>query len=345
MKRILFLLTTLCVVVSCFVFSAGAVSDKEFLDYNDYLTSVEVIGSEDIVKWSFPLNMYSGDIYNETGKFYNTIVSSNNAMTATFVNGNSYRITFYSPYLSIDNIPTSTTISAHFELNLSRGLGNDDAVLNVGASYFDADGNFIKQINGSMRSVGFESDVYVDMLVTQDIPNAVGVQIFYQFNYFKSSVVTGTSTISLVDSSFTCAISSLYRESAIANKTNKLMNEVNKQLEANGEKLDEIINGDVSSEAPAGSDKLDDFLEVEEELLDQTQDGFDQADILFNQAPGIIMLYASAFLFVSNVLEKIALAGWLQNILTISVSLGLIGFILNLTATALRNNGRGGGKQ
>lgn len=344
MKRIFFLLATLCVVVSCFVFSVGATSIS-FLDYNDYLINVTASGANDICTWQLPLSMYYCDIYCDDTKTYIARYDGN-SMTAYLEKGKSYRITFYSPYLILDNIPDDTRIWVEFDMDRSVSDGNNFAYLNVGSSYFNKDGQFIKQINGAGQNIpiGGDSDgMYYDDVIKRNVVGAHGVQIFYQFNGYIPEH-NAYVTYSLESSIFEASISSAYRAYAESQKTNKLIDEVNKQLEANGEKMDEIINGDASAEAPAGSDKVNDFLEVEEELLDQTQDGFDQADILFNQAPGIIMLYASAFLFVSNVLEKIALAGWLQNILTISVSIGLIGFILNLTATALRNSGRGGGK-
>lgn len=344
MKRTILIISIFAVIISCFCFSVGATSSKEFLDYNDFLESVTVVGEEDLVTWSFPLSFYSCDTYNITTKQYQTIKQSN-SMTASFVAGNQYRVSFYSPYLAIDNIPSNTSISAQFELDLTRVLGDNKALLNVGASYFDENGNFIKQVNGSMREVGLETGLYTDMIVSRDIAGAVGVQIFYQFNYYVVDY-SGTATISLVDSEFSCAISSLYRENALNNKQNKLLSAIEDQLEQNGAKLDQIIDGSVDSVAPDGADKVGDLSGLEDNLMNDSQQGFDEADYIFNNAPGFVALYSSGFLFMSAVIEHIYSAGWLSGILTVSLSLGLFAFIANIASNVFKSSitskGKGG---
>lgn len=348
MKRIFLYLSVFAVVISCIVFPVGAVSSKNFLDYNDYITNVTVDGNNDLCQWEFPVSMYSSDIYNETGKYYNSI-NSTNVASATFYANNSYRVSFYSPHFLIDNIPIDTTITTWFFLDATNYIGSDTASLNVGVSYFDKDGNFIRQINNILKEVPLGTGSYVDTVIRKDIPNAYGVQIFYQFNYFVASVST-QCTITLESSVFEASISSVYRQSQASSKTNRLLEEVNNQLVSNGDKLDEIINSTVQPSAPQESDKVGDLGNLEESIMDSAQDGADKVDVLFNDAPQIFALYASAFFMISTFIERFFSVGWVSNILTVSLALGFLGFIINLGVAVISkggNSGKGGkgGKQ
>ena len=341
MKRILFLILALTLCISCFALSVGAASDKVFLDYNDYLESVVVSDGYDNVKFTLPLSFFSTSIYDITDGYY-PVWKGGVSLSAYLTAGKSYRITFYFPYLKIANIPDGTTINANLYISRDGVRAYPAGSLNAGASYFKKDGSFIIQKNNDVGNYSPAGDLVFDISVAS-VPEAYGMQAFYQFNNVSVST-SGTYTFTLTDCFFLASISSLYRQQAMFGETNELIDEVNKQLEENGQKLDDIINGSVTPEAPNGSDTLDDFMDAENELLDQTQDGFDQAVNIFNQAPGIIALYGSAFFFVSSVIEIIATAGWIQGIVIISISLGLIAFIINMTATALNRLSKGGGK-
>lgn len=339
MKRLFFILTVIVLSVSLFAVSVFGASDKVFLDYNDYLKSVIVQGDQDLVKFGFPLSTFKCDTYNYNTKQYLTI-KNGAQMTATLVAGNQYRITFYSPYMLINNIPDNTWISASFELSLSNYLGSNNALLNVGMSYFDRNGDFITQVNGSMREVAVNSTTYTDTIVTRDIADAYGVQIFYQFNYYVVEN-SAQATITLLDNNFSCSISSIYRENMLENKNNQLLGAIEEQLQANGDKLDDIINGSVDSVQPDGSGSIGDLNDAENGVIEDAQAGIDQAETLFNNAPGIVALYATGFYFMSNVLEHFIGVGWLSGVVSVSLALGLLAFIINISVAVIKKGERG----
>ena len=165
--------------------------------------------------------------------------------------------------------------------------------------------------------------------------------------------------IEIMTMSCQMSISSAYRMYEEANQeNNKLLHEISKQLQnqgmtldqvleqnkSNGDKLDQIIEGTVVPSAPVGSDKVEDLGELEDGLMDSAQDGLDQADTIFNSAPGIVALYATGFLFMSSVIEHVASAGWISGIITVSLALGLLGFIANIAVAVVRGRSGGSGK-
>lgn len=90
-----------------------------------------------------------------------------------------------------------------------------------------------------------------------------------------------------------------------------------------------IINSIINSRPPAGSDSIGSVDDAEDALKDSAGIGSDIADDIFNESSGVILAHVNAFLFLSNVIERMVSVGWLRGILIISLSLGLLGFIAN----------------
>lgn len=107
------------------------------------------------------------------------------------------------------------------------------------------------------------------------------------------------------------------------------------------DKLDQIINGTVTPEPPAGSDSVGDLDDIEGGLKDDTAAGREEAEEIFNESSGLVASHISGFLFLSNVIERFMSVGWLRGILVISLSLGILGFLANIAMIAGRN-GRDG---
>lgn len=108
-----------------------------------------------------------------------------------------------------------------------------------------------------------------------------------------------------------------------------------------------IIDGIVNGIAPPGYDSMNGLGDLEDYLQDNTSSGRVEAEEIFDKSPGLVVTHASGFLFLSNVIERMLSVGWLDGILTISLSLGILGFIGNIVASAGRafehkSFGRGG---
>lgn len=98
-----------------------------------------------------------------------------------------------------------------------------------------------------------------------------------------------------------------------------------------------IIEGIVNANPPSGYGTIIDLDELESLLNGQTQNGFDEADQIFNDSSSLIASHFSGFLFLSAVLERFIAVGWMRGILTVSLSLGILGFAANIAMNISRN--------
>lgn len=338
MKRFIPIISAFVVVVSLVAFSAGAVSDG-FVDYNNYITDIGVVGEEDVVTFKFPADSFTIEVFNETdGVLLNSVQGS--SLSVLLDSSKSYRVTFYSPKLGIDNIPVQTRMMFTASVNDVTGVGYKNPYLIKAHAYFNKNFGFLSQFNEPVGNTPFDSTIAYDFNISE-VPNSAGVQVLYQFNYFSPNASAYFEfNVGYIECK--CAISSLYRQQQLSNTSNKLLDEINKQLEQNGQKIDDIINGSVSAEKPNGSDAVGDLGNIEDELMDSAQEGMDKADVIFNDAPNIFALYASGFLFMATVIERIASAGWISNIITVSLALGLVAFIVNISMVVVGRKGDSG---
>ena len=108
-----------------------------------------------------------------------------------------------------------------------------------------------------------------------------------------------------------------------------------------------IVNAIINSKKPVGSSGIVDVDDLEDYLKDNTSDGREEADEVMNEAPNLLLSHLSGFLFMATVIEVIYSAGWIRGILTVSLALGLFGFITNLVVSVGRDvehRGKGAGK-
>lgn len=362
-KRFIPLAVAVALLIPVFLIPVGASSDPVPWNYMDYVTNVTVDGENDIVEFDVPLDFSYIAVYNRE-------LDYREASKTGFLAGEFPQpLTEYSMYinpidskhpLSVKNIPKGAILT----LDLKVDFVPDEFNINwdfpsgqVDVYYMNDD---FKDLARETIAVEFSPEMTIPFEFFRGYNLGSCIAIVISFDNIKPFLWEDyTYTVEITRMHCEMSISSLYRLPEITQQNNKLMTQINKKLDEQGilledlmkeqgetnDKLDQIIEGTVAPSAPVGSDSVGDLGDLEDDLFNSAQDGLDQADNIFNNAPGIVALYSSGFLFMANVIEHFSSAGWISGILTVSLALGLLGFIANIAVAVVRSSAKGkGGK-
>lgn len=347
LKRIfpLVIVVTLLFFVVAFPAGAKIVNGRNVLDYNDYVSNAVVDGDKDIVTVTFPDNLYGlsmNDYYGrrfEVGETVGDItVSKSDSINDT--------VGFYYPgggvtgtFLDASNIPDGSVISLNTNIwidpnydytgeNLAQTEVNVDIYAAV--EYLDSDFNYLSDTDddyvryATVRSGGHTFTEKSTMVINKPAGTKY-LNIHVRFTVVR--VVDGDFFqlyFSFNAPKLNMSISSLYRQQEQTGKTNQL--------------LDDIVNGEVSAKPPANAGVVGGLEDAENALKDNTASGREEAEQVFNESWNLVAAHTSAFLFLGFVIERFMTVGWIKGILTVSLSLGILGFLANIVMITGRND-------
>lgn len=338
-KRILIFSLILVFVFSVLVFPVGA----EILDYNDYVSDIVVDGENDIVTVTLPVSSSRIAVFNQHTGIWESNVEGVSSSTVSMNNHTEYSVRFVPDYLNqigVDNIPDGTQILIKIGIDASNPNNTfaHPQMADV-LYYYLADGSVVSQVMSEGLTVSLPELATLGLSYTLSYPaeNTKAFSFSMDLQNFKFSqygtdypLFSDNVTFTVYSYSLTMSISSLYRQQQISGKTNKLLSAVEDQLEENGQKLDEIINGSVDPTPPPESDKVDDLEDLEGELRDEAQAGLDEGLAMQQSALEVFAQYASAFAVVGLIFGFFADIPFFKFLLYISVSVGLFSVLLNL---------------
>lgn len=112
------------------------------------------------------------------------------------------------------------------------------------------------------------------------------------------------------------------------------------KLDTTNRLLEDIKNGTVDGTPPSGSDSVGDLESAEGALKNDTVAGREHANQIFNGSFEPILDNTSGFLFWVKTIEGLVGVGWLKGILTVSLALGIFGFLCNIVMVAGRSVSR-----
>ena len=340
MKRILILICVASIVVSLFAFNAfGAeTSDNGFnvIDYNDYITNLKVDGDNDIVTVIFPDDMYSTTQTDINGTSYGRGVLSGNLYMIANDSQSNVNACINCPggavggnYLDLSNIPDGSIFSTKNKVSLNEHNSYIDFELTYHSriAYFDEKFSWIKNQSSSPINIRYEEDVW-DYELTYEIAINKPDNAKYCFTYFFFDVWAHSlyDEISVISYEFekpklTMSISSLYRLQEQTGKTNQILGNI-----------EDAINGEATPVAPENSESVGDLSDLEDSLTQDTEQGREEAEIVFNESSDIVLSHIQGFFFLGMVIEWIFGVGWLRGVLTVSLSFGIFAFIVNIVA-------------
>lgn len=336
------------------------------IDYNDYVTKVQVDGDNDLVTVKIPAEFAFVMVFDVTDGGKTTVYRGyGDYHDFTFELGHVYSFNvsiFGYPYgggsgLDLSYIPVGTQIASGFGFDYA---GDWEA---IATPYMDVNYQYYEQGSGEILYYKWKDlewqdwEFFTDTYVVESVDDANVLTVIYNVtpNEMLSNVTTG---IVIHDTTMVFSISSLLRQQQLTGKTNDLLKEVESQLAAQGktlddikasqeetnEKLDDIINGEVNGEAPDGSDIVDDYESAEDELMDSVSGGSDTFDDMTLSAWDKIYAYSQSFLAFGVIFELFADLPFIQALLHISLSIGTFAFLLNLGYSAGRALSRRSGK-
>ena len=370
-KKICFRLSAVFAVLA--VFSTLFVPARaEFVDYNDYVYKVEVVGDQDLVYVKIPADMSSVRVYDRNDDYSTLYLEYGQSHVIPFKPGIDYRIEvsiFGNRHsgngLDLSLIPPGTRIVSGMGFDFDANVPLEDlagmtiAKPRIFYHYYEPDNSkyiyadtvlLESSDNNGWDNISFVCDTYT----VQNIDNANRLSIAYFWQpveWLANPVPTG---ITITDTTLVFTISSLLRQQQITGKTNALLKEVELQLAEQGKTLDDIrdqndtiidqndqiINGQVKPETPDGADRFDDLDDTEAGLRDDAQDGLDTGIEITQNALQIVLQYASAFACAGWIFECFSTLPIFTALLFVSMALGVFGLVVNLAHDVGRASNR-----
>lgn len=222
------------------------------LDYNDYVSNVMVDGDNDLVTVSFPTS-YAGWVAYEnlTDKVGE---GAGEIQWFSFSTYNQWQIfcNFPTSRIDVSNIPNGTRVGFGVDLVIQRTTympTNQSFEEEVNIVYLLKDGTTTSQSLGSVTKTRYQYEfTYEISLTTTDFPleipnNADSMYLEIKIRSHAGNVGSWTCKCTAQYFDMEMKISSLYRQQQLTGKTNKLLDEVNRQLEEQGRTMNDILNG------------------------------------------------------------------------------------------------------
>ena len=347
--------------------------------------SVTIDGENEIVSVDLALGNMFWQAYRNGTRFstsygqsisYSTKMADfDNEHVVCWVFGNDY-------YLEVAGIPSDSLIDCHMIFGIIVGNASQtfDALGNLFLKTYDSNYQLIDNISvaNDMIDNGIDAVVF-DM--TCEIPSVLLKGATYWRLDFTAEVndvanESDTTIISVTcgstDVSIEIPYSSVYQLQQQGEKTNQLLDQIDKQMAANGEKLDDVIaqgqaNGEklddvyneqqqtnekldqiagatVSPDRPGGSDVLDDYYDAEEQLWLSVSGGAQQADQIVLGASNVLARLAPSFVVVASMCNTLWQRAPFWDLLYVSLAIGVVASILGLGVFASRRSDGGGKK-
>lgn len=346
--RLLALISVIALLSSVLLFPASAAGPYDFWDMNPTLTPD---GDNTIVSVSVPtdwcfsrLILGSGSMFS-FGPLLSYEIPANDSASIRFYPFGYPFADYAENSLSLLDIPNGTSIDFLFDFNIHP------AFTSVGFSgviyYYDSAGTYLSQDGYTLTlSTGGQ---FIYSYVINKPANADRLT----FSFTTSvSTVNAPATISyeLVSTNLSMTLDSLLVQQQQTGRTNAILQKVEQQLADQGktlddvlkeqqdtnDKLDHIIDGEISGESPEGSDIVDDYISAEDDLLDSVQGGSDSFNEITLSAWDKIYAYMQSFLAFAFLFEHFSIIPFFQSLLFISLSLGAFAYLINLTSMAGR---------
>lgn len=314
-------------------------------------------------EWSYPIGKYTGQSVDfwYTGESINLLLKPWNGdnlapgrVGSQVLNGHFVDFTYF---------PDNTIFSGGFDVTVFSGgdVGYKAECWFI-LHFVDSNGVVVYSyyrrfdyeiVNYTQNTVTFRYDQSINF-ADLDVPdNAVGMLPIYTLKHLN---VNDNYEI-IVDYNAPCfefemdALEMEAHNNSQLQYTIKAVQELQKQVEQQGQAFDQIINGEPDPVAPEGSDAVEDLNGVENQLKNDSQQGLDEGLGFLQNALGIITQYGSAFLCVIALFRPFAELPLFSALLIISLGLSVCAIVLNIgldvgrkssSKTSNKSNRKGG---
>ena len=336
LKRIVPLVAVLALLLPCLLVPASA---YDVVNYLDLVESVKPSGDDVIITLKLPTSDFYWSVYNNNTD--DEIRRGNgNYMSVSGLNSTvPYTCSFVYKWLETAQFPVgsvftfNTTIdynsisSCYFQPRL--GFSND--------TYDRANEDLIFGDSLYWFRDGQRDDLTYTSSVVLSATDYKYMSVISSFTNLYCWQSTGKVIINLNSCYVTFTLSALEYQVAEGQKDSALLEQISGSL-------DELINRPANPKPPAGADNVTNAGQKEDQLLNSGAAGRDEFNNMLGGSAASLELYTSSFAFLSACMNPIIDIPWIKEILTISLGLGLTGFLLNLGISAISKAGKDGGK-
>lgn len=349
-KRIIPFLAVLTLLVAMFVVPVSAVKigDNDFFDFDDY-ASYQVLNDTVTATVTLPDGWFYSQVSKSTGmelftgrqysfnssNFFISYICPFGFAYPDFTGTNFGKPISNAHFMDLRLLPKNFVLYGTFDWRTINMLNFNDYGTVLMCNFVDDMGNLVDSVRMTKNiSTRVEDGMYVSTMsysfnsADYNIPvSARGIFFSYcidvEFDY--------TGLISVNCSPFTILFDT--DNAFISNNNEKIIRD---EVSNISNALDNIANGEVTARPPDDAGAVGDLEDIENDLKNNTAQGRDEAEQIFNESSSLIASHIAGFLFLSAVIERFIAVGWLRGVLTVSLSLGILGFVANIAMIASR---------
>lgn len=223
-------------VLACFAFPASAL-----YTYEDYISNMEVDGENEIITVTLPIDRTRLQVWNSDW----SVIARENGSSISFSVAElaTYHFGIYPMYgdaLSVSDLPNGSSLT--FSYSISDSAPGYQTPSSFGEfTYYNAAGVELRndRVNGPTQAI---SDTYSFTFTLNKPDTADNCAFSLHIGNFMP-YYSGRVTLVVKEVKMGISISALYRQQQLTGKTNKLLDEVNRQLEEQGKTMNDILNG------------------------------------------------------------------------------------------------------
>lgn len=329
--RKLLILACVVALVAVMAFPASAA----ILSFTDYITDYGVdANDQNFVECTMPAAGFLIHVMNGASIVHETTGSG---YTYNFSSGQDPGFRVY-PFgaknrMELKDIPNGTQLD--FTVTVSNSANAVNGQLSCYIQYFDGDLALLSTTTLQNYTGGIP--------YTWDISHVMnypeGAEYFQIYLYLNGWTVLSSVAsfgISCSDFVFTMDITYLPDDSAVLENISNQLRDVNDQLNDINNQIK-----DPDPVLPSGSDDISDVIEQEENLLSEWNEYVDSYNDHLGIGSGILLDRAASFAAVALMVDDFATTGFFYELITISLIIGVVGFLLGSSMYAFGRLTRG----
>lgn len=349
-RRILPLVVVVCLLVACLVFPASA----EIIDpssYGDYVVDGDIITYNitrqyDLFWWRRLHNGALGET--ASGASFDYVSQMrwvDNDMIYLYPFGYDDD-TAGSNFVSLDSYPLGADISfnADFEIRVQDATQTFTVQLTYYWSFYDEDFNSLGDYSYSysIQTGGVRYDQSISRSFSTTNAKAKYFGLYFRWELDNVADESDDTVVHVEADTFTLSASfpvdKVQQMIEQGKLTNKQLDQIDQALKDNGQKLDDIMNTPVAPNNPNGSGTVNDYGELEDQIMNDMSSNLSGAEGFLNSATKIISKYGMALLAVSHLFGIFWRFPFFSELVLVAFAFGMFATLLGVAVEAIASH-------